>query len=148
MEENEMEWRTGKVTRGLRDKNQADFYLGRAPGAASSRLLLPSNQEKRDEGCNMAARIDSRHNLFLSALAWRIVLHRITRCFSNNWLPLFMLVCNATTSLQPHCLIISKTYSCLSWYVVSQFGPNQMGCVFVSQGVLLQLPVRRGKIVE
>ena len=65
------DWRTGEVTRGPRDKNQADFYLGRAPGAGSSRLLLPSNQEKKDEGHNVAARIDSRHNLFLSALVQR-----------------------------------------------------------------------------
>lgn len=48
------EWRTGKVTRGLGDKNQPDFYLGRAPGAGSSGLLLPGNQEKRDEGCGSA----------------------------------------------------------------------------------------------
>lgn len=82
------EGRTGKVTRGLRDKNQADFYLGRAPGADSSRLLLPSNREKRDEGCNVAARIDSRHNLFLSALAQRIVfLHRSTRWLFKEGLP-------------------------------------------------------------
>lgn len=49
--------RTGQVMRGLRDKNQPDFYLGRAPGAgsssSSSRPPLPSNHEKRDEFCNM-----------------------------------------------------------------------------------------------
>lgn len=70
--------------RGVRDKNQADFYLGRAPGAGSSRLVLPSNQEKRDEGCNVAVRIDSRHNLFLSALAQGRVLHRGIRRFSKR----------------------------------------------------------------
>ncbi len=63
------EWRTGKVMSGLEDKNQADFYLGWAPG----RLLLPSNQEGRDEGCKVAAQIDSRHNLLLSALAQPIL---------------------------------------------------------------------------
>lgn len=77
-------WRTGQVMRGLRDKSQPDFYLGLAPGAGSSRLLLPSNQEKRDEVCYVAAQIDSRHNLFLSALVQRIVLHRGTRRFSKR----------------------------------------------------------------
>lgn len=68
LEERRHEWSTGKVTRGLRDKNQPDFYLRRVPGADGSRLLLPSNQEKKDEGCNVAAEIDSHRNLFLYQL--------------------------------------------------------------------------------
>lgn len=69
---------------GLRDKKQADFYLGQAPGTDSGGLLLPSNQEEGDEGCNVAARIDSNHNLFLSALVQLTVLHKSTCCLSKS----------------------------------------------------------------
>lgn len=59
--------------------------------------------------------IDSRHNLFLSALAQCIVLHRGARRLSKRLPATFyaIMLCNATTSLQPHCLVISETASFL-----------------------------------
>lgn len=52
--------------------------------SSSSRLLLTSTQEKRDNRWNVDAQIDSPHNLLLSALVQRIVLHSSTHCFFKN----------------------------------------------------------------
>lgn len=53
----------------------------------------------------MAARIESRHNLFLPALVQHIVFHT---AFQKDSLSLVMPLCHATT-LQPYCLIISQS---------------------------------------
>lgn len=136
------EWRTGKVTKGLRDKNQADFYLGRAPGAGSSRILLPSNQEKRDEGCNVAAGMDSRHNLFLSALAQRIVLHRSSRCFSKRLPATFHAITLGNHIFKTMLSHYFRNDLIAVWADMSSLsGSSQMGCISVPQGVFLHLPM-------
>lgn len=60
--------------------------------------------------CNLAARIDSPHNLLLSALAQRRLLSQepLAVCRKAGC-TLFIALCHVTSSLWPCCLIISDT---------------------------------------
>lgn len=112
------------MTRGRRDKDQADFYLAPAPGADSRSPPPPATGRKGMKAENVAALIDFRHNPSLSARAQRIVFALTeTACL------LFMPLLGATAYSQPRRLIISKSITVEPETWPCSSAPGQTGSI-------------------